>query len=179
MAAVSVPVPERLTVCGLPRALSMMLTEALKLPLADGLNVALIVQWAPAASDLPQVLPCAKLARLVPLTTMMAILNVAVPVLLRVTVCALLVVFTDWMPKARLVDERLAAGVPLLKTVADCGLTVALSVRVTAAARVPLAAGVRATLVVQLVRAATLVPQSLALRKGAGIGARGRDGRCV
>jgi hypothetical protein len=33
-----------------------MLTEAVRLPLAEGLNVTLIVQWAPAATELPHVL---------------------------------------------------------------------------------------------------------------------------
>jgi hypothetical protein len=143
----------------------MMLTEALKLPLADGLNVTLIVQEAPAATDLPHVLPSSKLVRLVPLTVMRTILNVAVPVLLRVTVCAVLVVPTVWLPKARLVVERLTAGVPLFKRLAASGLSVALSVRVTAAARVALPAGVKLTLVGQLVRAAALAPQSLACAK--------------
>ena len=132
--AVSVPVPERLTVCELPRALSVMLTEALRLPLADGLNVTLIVQEAPAATDLPHVLVSAKLVRLVPLTTMLDIINVALPVLLRVTACALLVVFTDWLPKARLVGERLTAGVPGLKKLDACGLPLALSVMIKASA---------------------------------------------
>ena len=54
--AVSVPVPERLTFCGLPLALSVMLTEAVRLPLPEGVNVTLIVQWAPAATELLQVL---------------------------------------------------------------------------------------------------------------------------
>ncbi len=44
VAAGSVPFPERLTFCGLPLALSEMLTEAVRLPLAKGLNVTLIVQ---------------------------------------------------------------------------------------------------------------------------------------
>ena len=52
----AVPVPERLTVCGLPLALSVMLTEAVRLPLAEGVNVTLIVQLAPAATELPHVL---------------------------------------------------------------------------------------------------------------------------
>ena len=49
------PVPERLTFCGLPLALSEMLTQAVRLPLAEGVNLKLIVQWAPAATELPQV----------------------------------------------------------------------------------------------------------------------------
>ena len=48
----AVPVPERLTVCGLPLALSVMLSEAVRLPLAEGVNLTLIVQLAPAASEL-------------------------------------------------------------------------------------------------------------------------------
>ena len=83
--AVSAPVPERLTVCAQPRALSMMLTEALRLPLAVGVKVTLMVQEAPAATDLPHVLPSAKLVRLKPVTKMTEILNVPLPVFLRVT----------------------------------------------------------------------------------------------
>ena len=56
VAAVSVPVPDRLIVCGLPLALSVMRTEAVRRPLAEGLNVTLMVQLAPAATELPQVL---------------------------------------------------------------------------------------------------------------------------
>jgi hypothetical protein len=33
-----------------------MLTEAVRLPLAEGVNFTLIVQWAPTATDLPHVL---------------------------------------------------------------------------------------------------------------------------
>ena len=56
LTTVAVPVPERLTVCGLPLALSVMLTAAVRLPLAAGVNVTLIVQLAPAGTELPQVL---------------------------------------------------------------------------------------------------------------------------
>ena len=56
LARAAVPVPERLTVCGLPLALSVILTEAVRLPLAAGVNVTLIVQLLPPATELPQVL---------------------------------------------------------------------------------------------------------------------------
>jgi hypothetical protein len=56
LTAGAVPVPERLTACGLPLALSVMLTEAARLPLAKGVKVTLIVQLPPAATELPQVL---------------------------------------------------------------------------------------------------------------------------
>jgi hypothetical protein len=50
-----VPIPLRLTFCGLPAALSVMLSAAERVPDAVGLNVTLILQLAPAASELPQV----------------------------------------------------------------------------------------------------------------------------
>jgi len=52
----TVPVPDRLTVCGLPVALSAMLTEAVSALAREGLKVTLIVQVPPAATELPQVL---------------------------------------------------------------------------------------------------------------------------
>ena len=56
VAAVAVPVPVRLTVWGLAGALSAIATEAVRLPLAEGVKVMLIVQLAPAATELPQLL---------------------------------------------------------------------------------------------------------------------------
>jgi hypothetical protein len=52
----TVPLPARLTLWGLPEALSVMLRVPLRVPVAVGLNVTLIVQLAPAASELPQLL---------------------------------------------------------------------------------------------------------------------------
>ena len=86
LARAAVPVPERLTICGLPLALSVMLTEAVRLPLAAGVNVTLIVQLAPPATELPHVLVCAKLLALVPVSARLVMLKAALPVLLRVTV---------------------------------------------------------------------------------------------
>jgi hypothetical protein len=50
------PVPVRVTDCGLPLALSVMLTEAVSAPMTEGVKVTLIVQLAPAATELPHVL---------------------------------------------------------------------------------------------------------------------------
>jgi hypothetical protein len=47
-------VPAKLTVCGLPVALSVMVTEAARFPGAVGVNVTLMVQFPPAATELPQ-----------------------------------------------------------------------------------------------------------------------------
>jgi len=86
LARAAVPVPERLTVCGLPLALSVMLTEAVRLPLAEGLNVTLIVQLLPAATELPQVLVWAKSLALVPVSARLVMLKAALPVLPKVRV---------------------------------------------------------------------------------------------
>jgi hypothetical protein len=47
------PVPERLTVCGDPVALSVMFSVAENVPAAAGVNVTWAVQDLPAASALP------------------------------------------------------------------------------------------------------------------------------
>ena len=51
-----VPAPDRGTVCGLPLELSETLSEAARVPVREGVNITTIVQLAPAASELPQVL---------------------------------------------------------------------------------------------------------------------------
>ena len=71
--------------------LSLMVTEPVSVPAAFGVNVTLMLQLAPAARLAPQLLVSAK----APETLMLVMLNAAVPVLLRVTFCAALVVETS------------------------------------------------------------------------------------
>ena len=80
-----IPVPERLTDWGLPVALSLMASEAARLPGAEGVKVTLIVQLAPAATEMPQLLVWAKSLALVPKTAMLVTLKAELPELLRVT----------------------------------------------------------------------------------------------
>jgi hypothetical protein len=49
------PVPDNVTFCGLPEALSVTLNAAGREPFTVGLKVTLIVQLAPAASEAPHV----------------------------------------------------------------------------------------------------------------------------
>jgi hypothetical protein len=107
-----VPVPERLTVCGLPLALSVKVMAAVKDPLATGVKVTLMAQLAPAATLVPQLLLCAKSPGLAPVMVMLVMVNAALPELVNVTDWAVLVVPTAWLPKARLVVDRLAEGCP-------------------------------------------------------------------
>jgi hypothetical protein len=88
------PVPLRETLCGLPVALSLILTLALRLPEAVGLNVTVMVQLAAAARLLGQVLVWAKSLELVPARAILFMVSVAVPVLVRVMPCPALVVPT-------------------------------------------------------------------------------------
>ena len=87
--AETTPVPLRETLCGLPAALSLILTLALRAPEAEGENVTRMVQLALAASELGasgQVVVSPKSAAFVPATPMLLIVNAAVPELVRVTV---------------------------------------------------------------------------------------------
>jgi len=59
-------------------------TLAVRVPVAVGLNVTLIVQLAPALTELPQVLLWAKSPLLVPVMAMPLMLSAAVPALERV-----------------------------------------------------------------------------------------------
>ena len=86
--------PVRETVCGLPAALSVMLRDAERVPAAVGLNVTLTVQLLPAARLARQVWVWEKSPLFVPVTAMPLMVSVAVPVLVRVTVCGALPVPT-------------------------------------------------------------------------------------
>src|SRR5258708_4233899 len=100
------PIPVRLTDCGLPEALSVMLRVPVRLPDAVGVNVTLMVQFAPAATELPQVLVWAKS----PLAATPVRFSEALPVFASVTDCAALVVPTVWLAKVSEVGETLATG---------------------------------------------------------------------
>jgi hypothetical protein len=81
-----VPVPERVTDWGLPVALSVRATAPVNVPAAAGVKVRLIVQLAPAATLVPQVLVWAKSPGLAPERAMLEMVKAALPVLFRVTV---------------------------------------------------------------------------------------------
>lgn len=84
------PVPVSLTVCGLPLALSVMVMEPVRVPVAVGVNVTLIVQGAFGANELGHELDLKS-----PLVAMPEIESVAVPVFVSVTFCEALVVFSN------------------------------------------------------------------------------------
>jgi len=88
------PVPLRLKECGLPAALSVIVTAAVRVPAAVGLKVTLIVQLPLLpATELPQLLLCAKSPLFAPVTPRLVMVKAPLPVLVSVTDCAALVVF--------------------------------------------------------------------------------------
>ena len=84
------PVPVRVTVCGLWVLKSLMVRPPVRVPALDGLKVMVTEQLAPAARVFPQVVAVISKSPLVA-TLVMPRASVAGPVLLKVTVCAALV----------------------------------------------------------------------------------------
>src|SRR5947209_3330431 len=124
------PVPESAMLCGLPASLSVMVTAPVRAPVAVGVNVTVMAQFAPAASDAPQVVVRAKS----PVAAMPVMVRAALPVLETVTVCAALAVATCWLLNATLAADMLSTGagavgpsvILLTKLSNPAGLTLAL-----------------------------------------------------
>ena len=167
LATVAVPVPERLTVWGLPVALSVMARAAARLPLAEGVKVTLMVQLAPAATRTAAIIGLGKVAGIG------AGERDAGDAQGRVAGVGQ----GDSLSRAGGADGLIAKGqagggntgdwgvVPVPERLTVWGLPAALSVTMTAAVRVPCAAGLKVTLMVQLAPAATLDPQLLVWAK--------------
>src|SRR5439155_18162743 len=96
---------------------------------------------------------------------MLVIVSAVLWEFVRVTALAGLVVPTFWLLKVSVVGERLGKPAPVPDRLAVCGLLVALSVTVKAPLRVPVAVGVKVTLIVQFAPAATEAPQLLVWAK--------------
>jgi hypothetical protein len=160
-----VPVPESATFCGLPVALSVKLRVALRLPEAPGLNVTDAVQLADAASVLPQVLlDMAKSAAFVPeIATLLMVIDDVSP-FFRVADCAAVVEPTVVLAKvseAGLADTVPLVEVPVPVKATFCGLPLPESLKLSVAARAPVAVGAKTIFAVQLAEAASDDPQVL------------------
>jgi hypothetical protein len=155
------PVPDSVDDC-VP-ALSFTVIEAERDPAAVGVNVTLIVQLVFAASDVPQLLVCAKSPEFVPVTETLMPVSAEVVALVSVSGCDALVVPMFWLPNVKLAGVSVTPPTPVPASVDDC--VPALSVTETVAEREPAADGVNVTLIVQLEFAATVVPQLLVCAK--------------
>ena len=122
----SVPLPDRVMDCGLAGPLSVMVMAPARALVAVGVKVMEIVHEELAGTPLVQVSVSAKS----PLALMLVKVRVALPGLVRVTVCVALVEFSNWLPKGTALAERLTAGpegVPVPLRTRDCGASPALS----------------------------------------------------
>jgi antitoxin (DNA-binding transcriptional repressor) of toxin-antitoxin stability system len=146
--------------------LSVIVTLAPRLPVADGENVTETAQDAPAASVPPQVVVRAKSAAFAPVTAMLEIDSAAVPEFVSVTDFAELGEPTSCEPKLRLVGASVTAGagvggagvVPVPDSETECGLPAALSTIETLALRLPAAEGENVTETVHDDPAARVLP---------------------
>ena len=166
------PVPFRAAVSvGLTGSELLTVSDAVRAPVAVGLNVMMIVQLAPAARLALHVVVRAKLEALVPTTPILLIVSDAVPVFDSVTVCAALVVFSAWLAKVKEVGDIPAIGeipVPLRDTVRD-GFTRSEVPMVSDAERAAVTVGVNVTLIVQLAPAPRLAPHVFVCAKSPGL----------
>ena len=100
-----VPVPLNETECGLPGAVSVIVTEPERLPVAVGVNLTLTVQLAPALSVV-QLLVCEKS----PLAVMPLMVSAAFPLLEILKLLATLVVLSCCAVKITLEAESASNG---------------------------------------------------------------------
>lgn len=97
-----VPVPDRLTLCGPPGALSGMDNAAVRLPISTGANSTVIEQVDPGARESAQVIfPNEKSLAFVPVRAMSPIVTVLPPILVTVIFCAALAVPSAWLGKVK------------------------------------------------------------------------------
>ncbi len=156
------PVPDRLTNCGLPAALSVTVRWPVKAPVVMGLKVRLMLQCAPAAREAPQLLEAAKLA----LAAMPEIFRPAVPALVSVTVWIGLVDPAVTLPNESDVGDRLAFGAAVVEAPVPLRLTVCdpppeLSDIKSWPVKVPVVVGLKVRLMLQCAPAARDDPQPL------------------
>ena len=152
----AIALPESETVRGLPFALSVIVREPVRVPLAVGLNVIEKAQLDDGASVAPQVEVFWKS----PLIVTPVMLSDALPALDSVTVCAALAVPTVCVANVRLVVEiETTAAVPVPESAIDCGDPTALSVTVRVPGMLVPLLGAKVTEMEQLAPAANEAPQ--------------------
>jgi hypothetical protein len=141
-----------------------MLTTAFRVPVAVGVNVTAIVQFALGATPVPQVLVWEKSPAFVPVMLILVMCNGVTPMFVRVALWGELVVPTAWSPKANL-DFENETTVPLPSKTTACGLAGSESLMANSAFLLSFAFGVNATEIVQLALGANVASQVLVSAK--------------
>jgi hypothetical protein len=127
------------------------------------------VQELVVGSVFAQLLVSAKSLGLAPPSEMEMLASVALPLSVKVMVCAVAVLPADVLGKVMLVAERVACGtdaaVPVPLRVTLCGEPVALSATVIVAGKLAALCGLKAMVNVQFAAAARELPQVLSMEK--------------
>ena len=160
-----VPLPVSGTVWGLPAASSVTLMLALLAPVEVGANVTPKLQLPLTGTEVivRQSVPVAGAARanspgLVPVSVMLEMFSVAVPVLLNCTLNIALVVPTRWLPKGTFAGlSTTLEAVPVAESDRLCGLPGALWATLRLALLAPVDAGWNFSPTLQLAPAARVV----------------------
>ena len=157
----SMPVPKRLMLCGLSPALSLIESAAVLEPPDVGMNVTLMVQFAPGRTVGPQVVAdWEKSPLFVPVKNIELMFKVSLPLFVTVTVCAALVVATACVVNVSVVGVIVAvAPVPKPNSVAVCGLPGASSAIETIAVLEPVRFGVNVTVITHELPEVSAAPQ--------------------
>ena len=154
------PGPLNAMLCGEVLPLSVIVIAAVSAPVFVGAKCPWILQFAPAARLAPQLVPITKEDALLPLTAMLVIDNVVVPVLAMTTVCDALDAPTAVEGKVRLVaDSVTGGGTPMPLSATLCGELPALSEMVMAAGRYPDLVGAKCPWIEQFAPTSRLDPQ--------------------
>ena len=148
--------PDRLTVCGLVLALSVIVRFPARVPSVVGGNVTETVQLAPAANVLGDSGQVADTCAKSPDVEIPEIVSGTAWLFFRVTLFLALVVPISWLAKVRLAGDKLTGAVPVPLNVVVCGEFEALSLTVRVPVRAPNAVGVNVTEILQLSLAANV-----------------------
>ncbi len=162
LALTTAPVPESATISGDP-AESVIVSVAVRGPVAVGSKLIAMVQLAETARLTPQVLPAtAKSPAFGPEMTILLTLSAAVPPFVNATVCAELLVPITSTAKLRLPGFTVALSIaPNPESVTVCGLLLAPSMKTKLAVRALSADGVNVIPTVQVAAGARAEPHVL------------------
>jgi hypothetical protein len=118
------PVPLRVTVWGLPEALSVIVNVPVRVPAAVGVNATLIRQLLLAASEVVQFFDGrAKSVLLDPVTAMLLMARAVVPAFVSVTVCTALVVPTGCAANVSVVGAMATVVTPTVRVTVTLNVT--------------------------------------------------------
>ena len=159
------PVPVSETVCGLLLAPSFMFIVAVRMPVALGENFTLMMQCDLVGTLLPQVLVSVKSPGSAPVKVMPLKARAVERLFVSVTVLAALVVPTVSAANVNVAGLTVDCDSPVPDSGTACGLPCASSVSSRLALRVPVADGVKVTLMVHVLPGANEPVQVLVWAK--------------